>query len=140
VQVKLRDPDGRYAGGFGPSLRLNWADGRSIRIGAWEAGAETVAGRFVCEGTIGKKRLFAKHGDKPDVINWVRIELKPNRIDFQTSTDGEAWKLLLSKPRKGFEGSPAELILGHGRKADGPREGYAFDSYFDDLVTANLPK
>jgi hypothetical protein len=70
----------------------------------------------------------------------MKISLAPDSIGFHTSTDGTTWETLLSRPREGFAGAPAIVAVGHGENADGPLEGYAYDSYYDDLVTARLPE
>ena len=136
VQLKLREPDGSYGGGFEPGLHLYWADGRSVHVTGWGRGP---ALPLSCHGRLGDKNAFSRRGPEPARISWVRIALKPDAIEFHTSTNGETWDLLHRQPRAGFEGAPAELALGHGYRSDGPREGYSFDSYYDDLVVARLP-
>jgi hypothetical protein len=71
-------------------------------------------------------------------ITWVKIALRPDTIEFSASTDGQSWTLIHSQPRKGFEGAPDILALGHGHEKDGPPEAYIFDSFFSDLATARL--
>lgn len=135
VQIKIREPDNAYGGGFGPGLHLYWADGRAVHLAAWEQGPGQP---LHCSGERGGKQVFAQSGDAPAKISWARISLKPEAIEFHTSTDGTTWKRLHSQPRAGFDGAPDTLAIGHGNSTDGPVEGYAFDSYFDDLITARL--
>ena len=68
----------------------------------------------------------------------VKIALQPDTIEFFAITDGQSWTLIHAQPRKGFEGAPDILALGHGQDKDGAPEGYMFDSFFSDLVTAKL--
>ena len=137
VQVKLREPDGRYGQGFGPGLHLYWENGAEAHLMAWDGVGTT---GFACEGKLAGKRVFRKQGGKPEKVNWGRVTLKPEGVEFHISTDGKTWSILHRQPRKGFEGAPASLALGHGHRKDGPIEGYAYDSYFDDLITARLPE
>ena len=134
VQVKLREPNGNYAPGWGPSLKLLWSEEDYVSIAAWERGKPN----FHCTGKVGGKVVFSTPGDVPAMINWVKITLHAETIAFHTSTDGKAWKVLAECPRKGFTGAPAELLLGHGIKTDSHLEGYSFDSYYDDLIVARL--
>jgi len=135
VQVKIREPDHAHGGGFGPGLHLYWADGRSVHLAAWEQGP---GHPLHCRGVRENKPVFTKSGPPPAKISWVRITLKPDAIEFHTSTDATTWELLHAQPRAGFEGAPETLALGHGVDRDGPLEGTPFDSYFDDLITAKL--
>jgi hypothetical protein len=47
--------------------------------------------------------------------------------------------LIHAQPREGFEGAPDILALGHGSETDGAPEPYMFDSFFSELITAELP-
>jgi hypothetical protein len=134
VQVKLREPFGGYQPGFTPGLHLDWKDGRTISITGWNKPGDNL----VCSGDANGAVVFQASGPKMELITWVKIALRPDTIEFYASTDGQSWKLVHSQPRKGFEGAPDILALGHGHEKDGLPESYIFDSFFSDLGTAKL--
>jgi len=134
VQVKLREPSGHYQGGFSPGLHLDWKDGRSISITGWNSPGDNL----VCSGQANGASVFQVPGPKMERITWVKIALRPDTIEFSASTDGQSWTLIHSQLRKGFEGAPDILAIGHGHEKDGPPEAYIFDSFFSDLATARL--
>jgi len=85
------------------------------------------------------------------VVNWARIELRPDRIEFLASTDGRAWHSLGHVTREGIKKPPAWLILGQGRGGTQPfllndgqcatRQGaWAVMQYYDDLIVTRLPQ
>jgi len=137
VQVKLREPIGHYQGGFSPGLHLDWKDGRSISITGWNVMNQL--DNLVCSGQANGATVFQASGPKMERITWVKIALQPDTIEFYASTDGQSWTLIHAQPRKGFEGAPDILALGHGSETDGAPEPYMFDSFFSELITAELP-
>ncbi len=147
VQVRLRAPGhyvnwswqaSRFGENMGPALALRWTDGREVRITAFSQGDGEA---FTAIGSkADSSRAFRKYGPKPGFINFMRIELRPDKLVFLSSSEGEAWQEVASLPRTGFEGAPDTLLLGQGLEKDGHLVNYPVDVYFDDLVVARLPK
>jgi hypothetical protein len=147
VQVKMIEPLGSphyvktYHGPFGSKLELEWPDGSTAGIRAWERLAKGKE-KLVCYGRNDKgKNVFNKLEGAWARTLWVKIDLTPEQIEYYSSTDGEKWNLLTSFARKKyFKGAPNLIRLGHGNDKDSYMESHCVDSYFDDLITAKLPK
>ena len=139
VMVNIRQSTSDYNvhfGGFRPMLGLYWDESRYVRILSGLEGANTFA-----EGSSDGKQNFSKIGEMSGLMNWVKSSLQSDKIVFQYSTDGLAWKPLHTQSRAGFEGKPNYVFLGHGGPGRVPlfqnsagRWSYHFYSYFDDCV------
>ncbi len=127
----------QFAGGLGPALGLRWADGREIRL---RTGEPTLQGRFAGEGRAADGRRVFAHIGGPEMgfINFLRLELHPDRLVFRASGDGVQWQDVHTVSRDGFEGAPDELLLGHGLDTDVHKAAHTVDVYYDDLVVAKL--
>jgi hypothetical protein len=145
VQVKMIEPFcsphyvKTYHGPFGSKLELEWSDGSTAGIRAWERlpnGKE----KLVCYGRNDKgKDIFKKLEGTWARTLWVKLVLTPEKIEYYSSTDGEKWNLLTTFDRKKyFIGAPDLIRLGHGNDKDSYQESHVCDSYFDDLITAKL--
>jgi hypothetical protein len=119
---------------------LEWSDGSNAGIRAWET-VPNHAKKLVCYGRNEEgKDVFKKLEGAWARTLWVKIDLTPEKIEYYSSTDGEKWNLLTSFDRKKyFKGAPSLIRLGHGNKKDSYMS-YCMDSYFDNLITAKLPK
>jgi hypothetical protein len=120
VQVRIRGAkDGHsFAGGHG--LCLYWGKERYVRIAAPEAPSDTAV--FLVQA-VGAKAKFAAAAGAPiklGMVNWGRITLKPDVIEFHGAPDGGEWRALGTLPRAGLDGAPPWLILGQG--VDGAAE------------------
>lgn len=133
VTLKLREPLGLFAPGFGPGLRLVWPGGQEIALTAWERGPAERQDRFHASAPG-----LDRWGDIPAIVNWMRIDLRSGDVVFLTSNDGKTWKELGSISRAGLAGAPAELIIGHANRADGLLESYNYISFYDELHVAQL--
>ena len=82
-------------------------------------------------------------------VNWVKITLRPERIDFYCTTDGASWVPYGTLPRAGLEGAPEWLMLGQGLPGEQPflandgqcpdRHGeWAAMLWFDDLIVGRV--
>jgi len=140
VQVKVRAMNGWWKGG--PSMYLLWGKDKYVRI---LAGHENPMphGVFVrawaAGGPAGKTAHF--QGPRTGTATWIKVTLGADTISFSASTDGKTWESFGQVPRKGFEGAPAQLVLGnaHGDGQSlftntGRARGSA--SFFSDLITA----
>ena len=79
-------------------------------------------------------------GGQATKVNWLRLDLGATTFAVFVSTDGQTWQQLGTLARRpAFADAPAELILGHGDLADGPRESYTIDTLFANLITVALP-
>ncbi len=148
VQVKIGESTDNYGPGYGPSLFLYWSDGSWVRIraGMERNGpeGEAWAQAIVCEGA--GQAPFHAAGPKAGPVNWVKIVLAPDEIEFHACTDGKAWQKIHSRPRTGYRGAPAYVLLGHGAPGrnslfqnDSYNENYSFYSFFDDFIVGRLP-
>ncbi len=133
IILKLREPLGQFMPGFGPGLRLGWPNGQEIALTAWERGPDGRKDRFHASGPG-----LQSWGEMPATINWMRIDLQPETVIFLTSNDGETWQQLATLPRTELPDAPAELIVGHGNRADGILEGYHYISFYDELMVTTI--
>jgi hypothetical protein len=148
VQIEVREPFfypyyvNCYGDGIGPGLQLVWADGSWISMRGWERQPKGKSSNFYCVGYNAKtkKKVFSKLGEQAGIINWMKITLAKDNIEFHYSTDGNKWQLLYKQPRKEFTGAPKELVIGNGYKTQHHKPCNAEDSFFDNLITAKLPK
>ena len=119
-------------------LYLLWPNGSYVRAGV----------SMMYEGNVWKgKFTFAMTGIKDYVggmttprwdsfgPNWVKMTLKPDMVEFYSSSDGKAWtKEWEQKRNDKFAGAPQYLILGYGPPGDKPQPGNMPKSFEPDQV------
>jgi len=145
----MRPPTGR-ADSSGGSLFLYWKNGSYVQANP---------------GTCRKQFLYVVSGVHPrygapvgmtslpgwagPLLNWVKVVLRPDKIEFHASPDGEKWiKDLEVKREERFAGAPDCLMLGNGHPGESPflknviskhfRPSSGSCTFFSDLVVGRL--
>jgi hypothetical protein len=124
VQIKVRGGNGTWSNLFWdayPGIQLYWKQGTYVGMTGGFGQPDPVGRYHKSVVSIDGKLQNGPAGPIMGTVNWIRITLKPEVIEFYSSTDGKAWTKVDSVDRKGFEGAPAYLYVGRGTVA-GPDE------------------
>ena len=149
VQVRIRARGQTF--GAGPALILYWDKAHYIQFtgGGEQMRPHGLDFRIRSAGTGEVLQPGPEWPIKLGTVNWVRIALRPNAIDFHCTTDGRAWTLAGTLARKGLDGAPRYLMLGCGNAGENEflqndagqatRAGlWSVTSCFDDLIVAPI--
>ncbi|NQT11347.1 MAG: hypothetical protein HQ582_01275 [Planctomycetes bacterium] len=149
VQVRIRARGETF--GAGPALTLYWDKEHYVQFtgGGEQMRPHGLDFRIRSAGAAGPLQPGPEWPITLGTVNWVRITVRPNEIDFHCSTDGRAWKLAGTVAREGLEGAPKYLMLGCGNAGvneflqndagQATRSGlWSVTSCFDDLIVAPI--
>jgi len=128
----LRAPTG-CADEWGGSLILCWPNGEFV-----QATPGTCSGKFLYRasrrGVFKGQAVSAQPvpGWYPHSLNWVKIALKPDAIEFYSSADGKTWlKEQAVKRGKEYAGPPGHLLLGNGGPGAKPHFDNVLSKHFN---------